>query len=84
MMVASGFSLTVPRYLITTSIVEIGEKMVLRVDGNHFSVKLSIIDHRKDAQDLYLMKFNMQSNRDIIRIRKFQSRSMFKSLSKGF
>ena len=84
MMVASGFSLTVPRYLITTSIVEIGEKMFLRVDGNHFPVKLSIIDHRKDAQDLYLMKFNMQSNRDIIRIRKFQGRSMFKSLSKGF
>ena len=42
--------------LHVTDVVELGEERVLRVDGNHFPVKLSIIDHRKDAQDLYLKK----------------------------
>ena len=31
--------------LHVTDVVELGEKRVLGVDGNHFPVKLSIIDH---------------------------------------
>ena len=45
--------------LHVTDVVELGEERILRVDGNHFPVKLSIINHRKYAQDLYLKKYSI-------------------------